>query len=347
MPSPKRSLFVVALLVSLALVVSTTPATAGPFPPQMPSPEEAARLKAQVAATSGKLGAAQKELDSLVASYEAGQTALENLNAETAAAEARHTELEGQLVALQGFINKRASSNYRSGPTELLGVLLGARSFRQLNTAMDLFEHVSEADNLTLKNVQQLKEETARLKADLDAKRVAQQGAVESLKKRQRDMQGSLASLAKQYEAVKTKLDSTKAGFAFPVKAPYSFVDTYLAPRSGFRKHEGVDIFAVSGTPVLAVVNGVIEQKGVNGLGGNKLWVRSPSDNWSYYYAHLSGFAPGIANGTRVSKGQIIGYVGKTGNARTTPPHLHFEAHVPSGAPTNPYPILKRVNLIK
>ena len=96
-----------------------------------------------------------------------------------------------------------------------------------------------------------------------------------------------------------------------------------------------------------AVVNGVIEQKGVNPLGGNKLWVRSPGDNWSYYYAHLAGYAPGIANGTRVKKGQVIGYVGNTGNARTTPPHLHFETHVPSGAAANPYPILKRVNLIK
>ena len=212
---------------------------------------------------------------------------------------------------------------------------------------MDLFEEVSAADSETLKNVKALKEETARLKTELDAKKIAQQRAVENLKRRQRDMQGSLVSLAKQYEAVKTKLDSTKAGFAFPVKAPYSFVNTFLAPRAGYRKHEGVDIFAISGTPVLSVVNGVIEQKGVNGLGGNKLWVRSPSDNWSYYYAHLSGYASGISNGTRVRKGQVIGYVGNTGNAKTTPSHLHFETHVPSGAATNPYPILKRVNLIK
>jgi murein DD-endopeptidase MepM/ murein hydrolase activator NlpD len=313
----------------------------------MPTPAETARLQAQVAATSGKLGTAQKELDRLVASYEAGQTALETVSKEIVAAEGRHAELEGQLTAVQANINKRASSNYRSGPTRLVNVLLGARSFRQLTTAMDLFEQVSTADSQTLNNVRQLKDETARLKIDLDAKRVEQQKAVETLKKRQRDMQSSLAGLAKQYEAVKSQLDSTKAGFAFPVKAPYSFVDTFLSPRSGYRKHEGVDIFALSGTPVLAVVNGVIEKKGVNTLGGNKLWVRSPGDNWSYYYAHLSGYAPGISNGSRVKKGQVIGYVGNTGNARTTPPHLHFETHVPSGTATNPYPILKRVNLIK
>lgn len=346
MPTPKRSFFVVSFVALLALMLPAAPAIAA-FPPQMPSPQEAARLQSEVAATSGKLGAAQKELDRLVASFEAGQTALQTVQGEVAAAEARLTALEGQLVAVQSNINQRASSNYRSGPTQLVNVLLGARTFRQLTTAMDLFEEVSAFDTQTLNNVKQLKDETARLKADLDSKKINQQQAVEMLKARQSDMQGSLAGLAKQYEAVKTRLDSTKAGFAFPVKAPYSFVDTFLAPRAGYRKHQGVDIFALSGTPVLAVVNGVVEQKAVNPLGGNKLWIRSPGDNWSYYYAHLAGYAPGISNGTRVKKGQVIGYVGNTGNARTTPAHLHFESHVPSGAATNPYPILKRVNLIK
>ncbi len=346
MPTPQRSRLAVCILVAIAMLATPTIALAA-FPPQMPSPEESARLQSQVSASSSKLASAQKELDRLVAAYVAGQTRLETLSAEVLAAEARHAALEGQLNAVQGSINARASSNYRSGPTELVNVLLGARTFRQLTTAMDLFESVTSSDTRTLNDVKQLKEETARLKTDLDAKRVEQQRAVEQLKQRQRDMQGSLVGLAKQYEAVKTKLDTSKAGFAFPVKAPYSFVDTYLAPRAGYRRHEGVDIFAISGTPVYAVVNGVIEDKGVNPLGGNKLWVRSPGDNWRYYYAHLSGYGPGIGNGTRVRKGQVIGYVGNSGNAKTTPPHLHFESHVPSGAASNPYPILRRVNLIK
>ncbi|HEX2054257.1 MAG TPA: peptidoglycan DD-metalloendopeptidase family protein [Actinomycetota bacterium] len=347
MPSPKRSFVVLSTLVCALLLGSAAPALGAAFPPQMPSPEEVKRLQAEVAASSGKLSQAQKELDRLVAAFEAGQTALETLQNEIGAAEARIAELEAQTAAVQGSINKRASSNYRSGPTELLNVLLGARTFRQLATAMDLFESVTSSDSKTLQNIRQLREETARLKTELDAKRVAQQQAVEALKKRQRDMQGSLAALARQYESVKTRLDTSKAGFSFPVKAPYSFVDTYLAPRAGYRRHQGVDIFALSGTPVYAVVNGVVEEKGVNPLGGNKLWIRSPGDNWRYYYAHLSGYGPGISNGTRVKKGQVIGYVGNTGNARTTPPHLHFETHVPSGAAVNPYPILKRVNLIK
>ena len=347
MSSAKRLFRLAALVILAGLATPASPAFGAAFPPQMPTAQELARLQAQVAASSGQLSVALKDLDRLVASFEAGQIALETLQGEIAAAEGRHGALQQQIVEVQGSINKRASSNYRSGPTELLNVLMAARTFRQLASAMDLFESVTASDNQTLSSIKELREETARLKTELDGKRVDQQRAVEALKNRQRDMQASLAGLAKQYETVKTRLDSGKAGFAFPVKAPYSFVDTYLAPRAGYRKHQGVDVFAMSGTPVYAVVNGVIEEKGVNPLGGNKLWIRSPGDNWRYYYAHLAGYGPGISNGARVRKGQLIGYVGNTGNAMTTPPHLHFEAHVPSGAATNPYPILKRVNLIK
>ena len=343
---PRRTLVVLSLLVCAFVLASAAPGL-GAFPPQMPSPQEVARLQAEVAASSGKLSVAQEELDRLVAGYEAGLTALETLQDEIAAAEGQIAILEQQSAAVQGSINKRASSNYRSGPIELLNVLLGARSFRQLATAMDFFESVTSADSHRLKTIRDLREQTARLKSELDVKRIQQQQQVEALKKRQRDMQGSLAALARQYESVKTRLDTSKAGFSFPVKAPYSFVDTFLAPRPGYRKHQGVDIFAVSGTPVYSVVDGVVEEKAFNPLGGNKLWIRSPGDNWRYYYAHLSGYGPGISNGAQVKKGQIIAYVGNTGNARTTPPHLHFETHVPGGAATNPYPILKRVNLIR
>ncbi len=116
---------------------------------------------------------------------------------------------------------------------------------------------------------------------------------------------------------------------------------------SYYHRHEGTDIFALSGTPVVAVVDGVVEKVGTAPLGGIKLWLRSPGDNWTYYYAHLSGYGPGIANGARVKKGDVLGFVGNTGNARGTPPHLHFETHVPSGAPINPYPILLRVDVTK
>lgn len=347
MLTSRRLMLTLLPTVAASLLALPAPVMAAAFPPQMPSPEETARLQAQASSSLGRLSAAQKELDRLVASFEAAQTTLESLSGEVSAAESRYAVLEGQLTDVQKSINARAASNYRFGPTVLLNVLLGARDFRQLGTAVDLFESVTNSDRRTLNDVKQVREETARLKTALDAKRVEQQKAVNQLKQRQGQMQGSLAELGRQYESVKDRLETSKSGFAFPVKAPYSFVDTWGAPRPGYRKHQGTDIFAVYGTPVLAVVDGIIEDKAVTAIGGNKLWVRSPGDGWRYYYAHMAGYAPGITNGTRVKRGQTIGYIGTSGNAAGTPPHVHFETHVGGGAATNPYPILKRVNLLK
>jgi peptidoglycan LD-endopeptidase LytH len=125
---------------------------------------------------------------------------------------------------------------------------------------------------------------------------------------------------------------------ACPVGPVHSFTDTWHAPRSGGRKHQGTDVFAPYGAPAYAVVDGVIERWGNGGLGGITLWLRG-DDGARYYYAHNSAnLAPA---GSRVRAGDVIAYVGTTGNAATTPPHIHFEAHPPGGnGALNPYPWL-------
>lgn len=97
-------------------------------------------------------------------------------------------------------------------------------------------------------------------------------------------------------------------------------------PRDGgARLHRGNDIMAPGGTPVLAAADGTVEKLyWSEGGGGNTLYVRSPDGRWSYYYAHLSAYAPGIAEGDRVRAGQAIGAVGDTGNAGPGNTHLHF-----------------------
>jgi len=107
--------------------------------------------------------------------------------------------------------------------------------------------------------------------------------------------------------------------------------------------HEGTDIMAPSGTPLLAAERGIITKMGSDVLGGTKIWVKGESGTY-YYYAHLSAFAPGMVNGLVVDAGTIIGYVGDTGNARGGAPHLHFEIHPDGGAAVNPYPLLKVVD---
>jgi murein DD-endopeptidase MepM/ murein hydrolase activator NlpD len=133
-------------------------------------------------------------------------------------------------------------------------------------------------------------------------------------------------------------------GFVFPVAGPVEFIDSWGYPRMmgspSAHWHQGTDIFATAGTPLVASENGVLERVGNASLGGIKLWVVGESGN-EYYYAHLSAFAEGVVEGKRVRAGEVIGYVGDTGNARGTSPHLHFEIHPDGLGPANPYPLLK------
>jgi murein DD-endopeptidase MepM/ murein hydrolase activator NlpD len=133
---------------------------------------------------------------------------------------------------------------------------------------------------------------------------------------------------------------SATAPYVFPVfGSGATFSSDYGSPRAGTGWHHGNDIFAPIGVPVLAVADGVLSKVGVNTLGGNRLWLTDDLGN-AYYYAHLSGYAPGVGDGVRVRGGEIIGFVGNTGQAITTPSHLHFEIHPGDGASVDPYPYL-------
>ena len=114
--------------------------------------------------------------------------------------------------------------------------------------------------------------------------------------------------------------------------------DTWQAPRGVGRKHEGQDIFAPRGTPILSATSGFIYNIGENNLGGQTVSIISKGGR-IYYYAHLDSYARGIQIGDRVTTRTVLGYVGTTGNAQGTPPHLHFGVYTPSGA-INPLPML-------
>ncbi len=138
-----------------------------------------------------------------------------------------------------------------------------------------------------------------------------------------------------------------ETGFVFPVADPHSFIDSYGAPRMmGTRYahfHEGTDIMAPSGTPLFACERGVITEMRSSTLGGTSLW-RKGGSGTLYYYAHLSAYAKDVAVGQLVEVGTVLGYVGNTGNARFTAPHLHFEVHPDGGEAVNPYPLLRVVD---
>lgn len=132
------------------------------------------------------------------------------------------------------------------------------------------------------------------------------------------------------------------ASLAMPVEGvrAASLRDSWHAPRDGGgRRHEGLDIFAPRGRPVRSATEGIVMRVGTNRLGGQVVWVMGPGGQ-RHYYAHLDRFA-GVRAGQRVEAGTVLGYVGTTGNARGTPPHLHYGIYTVRG-PISPYPLLVR-----
>lgn len=139
-------------------------------------------------------------------------------------------------------------------------------------------------------------------------------------------------------------------GLAFPVRGGRAelLLDSFEQPRGGGRRHQAVDIPAPRGTPVHAVDDGVLLRLSRNAAAGLSVYQRDRDGRYGYFYAHLHGYAPGLAEGQRVVRGDVIGYVGSTGNARGKGPHLHFAIRRLdgtgaewSGDPLNPYHVLR------
>jgi len=135
-------------------------------------------------------------------------------------------------------------------------------------------------------------------------------------------------------------IDSMPDSLPVPVRGvkPRQLRDTWGAARSGGRRHEGIDIFARRNTPVLSVSSGIVTRKGWNSLGGRTVTILGPG-GYHHYYAHLESYAPPNV-GEWVDAGEVIGYVGDSGNAKGTPTHLHYGIYRFSGGAIDPYPFL-------
>lgn len=141
------------------------------------------------------------------------------------------------------------------------------------------------------------------------------------------------------------------AGLAIPVVGikVSDLADTFTQSRAGgARRHDAIDIIAPMGRPVVAAAPGRVEKLFFSqGGGGTSVYVRSDDGRWMYYYAHLSAYAPGLREGQRQLRGAPVGFVGASGNAKASGPHLHFAINRMErgekwwqGSPINPYPLL-------
>lgn len=266
----------------------------------------------------------------------------------------------------------KAVEMYMRGAAEAPGLLLSLDNVSEAMTSSEMLAAASADDQASITNLLALEAELSRFQEDLvdvEAElRTVEAAKLEAVGRQQAAVDASSAAFAKlsdrckelnrTYKQEQAALAAKRAaeaqgktgaaagasaqatsGFICPI-APggSSFIDSWGFARSGGRGHKGTDMMAPYNTPAVAVADGVVAVK-TGGLGGRVVWLIA-NNGTGYYYAHLADWA--VSSGARVSRGQVVGYVGDTGNARGGAPHLHFEIHPGGrGAPAvNPYPTL-------
>ncbi|MFP5326981.1 MAG: peptidoglycan DD-metalloendopeptidase family protein, partial [Acidimicrobiia bacterium] len=268
---------------------------------------------------------------------------LESLRGEQARAVER---LQGARLQLK----RRAIASYVGTSTAPIEALLEVEDINGFSRWLHFARSVVSADK---KRIETYVEAKRTVSADLEKTVAELDRAASDLSIAQGNLMGADAQLvAKQVQAAAAKGGgvAAAAGFVFPIAGPHSYSDTFGAPRMFgtpyAHLHQGTDIFAASGTPLVACERGVVTKVGTDRLGGIKLWIVGASGT-RYYYAHLSGYAPNITEGLVVNAGDLVGFVGNTGNAISTPAHLHFEVHPDGGPAINPYPLLRAFDQAK
>jgi murein DD-endopeptidase MepM/ murein hydrolase activator NlpD len=339
--------------VIIALILLATPVLAG-SPTKKRLQQAEARLndvRAELAVAASELQAAYDRFQAIAASIE-----------ETEFAMAR---TEKRIARISDSLATRARMAYELGAAGTLHILLSSVSIAEFTHRAELLGAVQENDTTLVARAEVNRELLDRDRARLRDLRVEQRLAIEELERRQAAIEKRFGEVERLVDVLTAKLKKEQAARrrrqllantavletpgpltvrplgaglqTCPVAGPNSFVDSWGAPRSGGRTHQGTDIMAALGTPVVAAQSGSVRY-GSSSLGGLSAYVYASNGDFTYY-AHLSKFGPTSGG---VSAGDVVGYVGSTGNAGSTN-HLHFEYHPGNNGAVNPYPYLLEV----
>lgn len=311
------------------------------------------------AESSSSLAAAQKRANAAAERYAQAVGALNAAERKTAELEARTARTSAELAGLQSHVTDRAVRQYVSAGSEISWLEAKDISRAARTQAMARFVRLGNDD--AIDRYQALTEDLEIEHAAMARAVEARRAAASKLKAEEAASQRELARLEEiqaKAEAARRAAASRRPASAAapprasrgsssptvigsgswrcPVQGPRSFTNDWGNPRSGGRRHQGTDILAPRGTPVVASVAGTVRHHNSR-MGGLSYYLKGNDGN-TYFGTHLSGYA---ASGS-VAAGTVVGYVGNTGNASGGPPHLHFEIHPGGGGPTNPYPTLRQ-----
>jgi murein DD-endopeptidase MepM/ murein hydrolase activator NlpD len=314
----------------------------------------------------------QDEMEAALIKYDRVHTELETVEEKVDLTQRQLDVYRSDSSDLDVLVREAIVEAYVGGPRDV-SVALGAETFQDMVMARYLGEQLRGRQKVNFDRLLVVSREVERLSESLEddravmsvlaaeaqnaaeAVQVSLESAQHLLADAERDYQGIKAQYeedqrkkreaelarirASQNESVRGLPPTATEGFVCPVQGGAAFINSWGFPRSGGRTHKGVDMFAKRGTPTPAVTNGTIKIRTVN-LGGTVTYLYGDEGN-KYYYAHLNGYPEGLRDGQRVERGQAIGFVGNSGNAEGTSPHLHFEIRPGGGSAVNPYPTVR------
>lgn len=349
-----RSLAVLAVVLVLVPFMGVVAAVADP-----------------VADAKAKVAGAQRAANEAAARYEDAQVKMAELSNEIERLRAQIAAGEDRRSKLRVAAHRRAIDVYKESGSAAPLLAIDDDPLDAIRREK-LLAGANARDNDAVDALGELNDELDRQRAAIDARREEQAGALEVFRSEARRLEADLASAqraqaAAEEEARKAAEAAQKAeqerqardkatqaagsqqtatpsgrapsgGLICPIEGPVSFVDSWHAPRPGGRLHEGVDLMSPRGTPNVAVVSGSITQK-AGGTSGNGVYLSGDNGD-RYYYFHLDSYAGGPR---RVTQGEVVGYVGNTGDASGGATHTHFEIHPGGGGAVNPYPAVRAV----